>query len=147
MYHLVYSSRAVHPFSKEELINLLTTSRIANKKTGITGMLIYMQGKFIQVLEGDQQKVEAIYKKIQDDPRHKQISKVLVGNSPERIFNDWSMGFKDLSDLDFISLSGFKDIDSFFIINPLTEETSMVLVFLKLFYDKNLADYPEMIQR
>ena len=110
-------------------------------------MLIYMQGKFIQVLEGDQQKVEAIYKKIQDDPRHKQISKVLVGNSPERIFNDWSMGFRNLSDLDFISLSGFKDIDSFFIINPLTEETSMVLVFLKLFYYKNLADYPEMIQR
>lgn len=113
MYHLIYSSHSSHPFTKEDLISLLTTSRIANKKTGITGILIYMQGKFIQVLEGDQQKVEAIYRKIQGDSRHKQIKKVMVGNSPERIFNDWSMGFKNLSELDFISLSGFKNIDSF----------------------------------
>jgi hypothetical protein len=146
MYHLIYSSHSSHPFTKEDLISLLTTSRIANKKTGITGILIYMQGKFIQVLEGDQQKVEAIYRKIQGDSRHKQIKKVMVGNSPERIFNDWSMGFKNLSELDFISLSGFKNIDSFFTFNLLNDQSSIVLVFLKLFYDKNLVDYPEMIQ-
>jgi hypothetical protein len=56
------------------------------------------------------------------------------------------MGFKNLSDLDFISLSGFKNIDSFFTLNFIERPKQHSAGFFEAFYDKNLVDYPEMIQ-
>ncbi len=144
MYHLVYTSHAAAPLSEEDLIQLLEECRAFNKEHGISGMLLYLQGKFIQVLEGNKLEVQALYANIQKDPRHRRVTKVIEGNSPHRIFKGWSMGFKKLTEEEFHNISGLQDIDTFFREQKLTEQSSLVLIFLKLFYEKNLVDYPEL---
>lgn len=55
------------------------------------------------------------------------------------------MGFKNLSQTEFTDLSGFQNIDDFFNHQKISEDSNLVLIFLQLFYDKNLVDYPELI--
>jgi Sensors of blue-light using FAD len=143
MYHLVYTSHAVKQFADEELLELLRQSRDRNKKLSISGILLYVQGKFMQVLEGKKEFVEEVYSSIQRDSRHIRVTLVLEGNSPKRIFKGWSMGFKRLSNDEFVKTSGFTDIDVFFDEHKMKETSSVLLVFLKLFYRKNMVDYPE----
>jgi Sensors of blue-light using FAD len=147
MYHLVYTSHAIKPFTDEELFNLLRQSRERNKEFSVSGILLYVQGKFMQVLEGKKSFVEEIYSSIQRDTRHNRVTLLLEGDSPKRIFKGWSMGFKKLSNEDFVNASGFTDIDVFFNENKMKESSSVLLVFLKLFYRKNMVDYPETIPK
>ena len=97
MIYLVYASSAVRLFTPEELTDLLAVSRVNNARAGITGMLLYKGGNFLQVLEGDEQPVEALHAKILRDPRHKGVITLLRGPLEERAFPGWSMGFRDLA--------------------------------------------------
>lgn len=146
MYHLVYTSYAISPFDEASLVGLLNQARNHNKKEEITGMLLYVNGKFIQVLEGDQKKVKQLYHRIESDERHKRVTLLLEGESANRIFDKWSMGFKNLSDTDFKNLSGFQDTEAFFIQQKLSEDSNLVMVFLQLFYKKNFVDFPELVE-
>lgn len=144
MYHLLYTSHATKEFSEHDLLQLLTQSRSLNKQNNITGMLLYLNGKFMQVLEGDQLTVEDIYSKIRKDPRHSRIITVIQGNSPGRIFSGWTMGFKKISINDAQKLSGYHNIDNFFKKQLVKEDGNLLLVFLGLFYKKNIVDYAEL---
>ena len=143
MYHLVYTSHAVKPFSEDDLLQLLKQCRTFNKSKSITGMLLYIQGKFIQVLEGEKIDIQRLYASIYTDPRHKRVSLIIEGNSPDRIFKDWSMGFKQLT-YNYAHELGFQDIDNFFSKQEERKDTSLLMVFLKLFYDKNIVDFAEV---
>ncbi|MFM8912469.1 MAG: BLUF domain-containing protein [Flammeovirgaceae bacterium] len=143
MYHLIYTSYAIDPFDETRLIELLKVARENNRLLNITGMLLYVNGKFMQVLEGNRQTVKDLYTHITNDPRHKRVTTLLEGDSATRMFDRWSMGFKKLSDDDFKNLSGFEDADEFFLKQHLTEDSSLVMVFLQLFYKKNFVDFPE----
>ena len=143
MYHLVYTSHATRPFSEEELIALLTECREFNRAHGITGMLLYIQGKFIQVLEGSQHEVTALFDRIAGDRRHQRVAVVLEGDSEHRHFKDWSMGFRRLTPDEARQLGGFEDIDHFFARKRVTEKSNLLMVFLKLFYNKNMVEFAE----
>ena len=144
MYYLIYTSHASKPYNQDELQELLIECRINNKPKKVTGMLVYLQGKFIQVLEGEQQQVTEIYESIILDPRHKKVTKVMEGVSQERIFKDWSMGFKKLSDSEFEELSGYKDPEEFLQGTQVNDDSPTALIFLSLFFKKNYVDFPEM---
>ena len=100
MFQLVYVSSGVKPFSSDELLQLLVTSRQNNEKLGISGMLLYKGGDFMQALEGDEAAVRSMSARIATDPRHGEITTVLQGPCEAREFPDWSMGFQDLSTVD-----------------------------------------------
>jgi hypothetical protein len=144
MYHLVYTSHATKEFAEHDLIELLKECRISNKENGITGMLLHLQGKFIQVLEGEKIVVDRIYAKIKVDARHTKVMTVIQGNSPDRIFKGWTMGFKRLTFEDAEQLTGFRDIDLFFEKQELKNDSSILLLFLEMFYKKNAVDYAEL---
>lgn len=147
MYHLIYTSYATQSLAEHELVDLLNESRASNKRLGVTGMLIYLQNKFIQVLEGDPVIVTQLYNVIAADPRHHKVTLILEGNTRSRIFKDWSMGFKRVSAEQFEELTGYRDLDKFFFEKQVTDDSPAVLVFLRLFYKRNYVDYPEeMIQ-
>ena len=143
MYHLIYISYANYPMSEAELEAILQSARKKNREMGITGMLLYLNEKFIQVLEGEQDQIEKLMNIIELDPRHKKISVLLKGNTNERIFKNWSMGFKRLGPHDFKTLSGYEDMDYFFHKVNVHNDSSPLLIFLKLFYSKNINDHPE----
>lgn len=142
MFYLLYISYATEPFSEEELRELLVQSRKKNKEHSITGMLVYIEGKFIQVLEGEKKKVEQLYEVIRQDPRHEKVSTLMEGIISKRNFEDWSMGFKVLNQREFTNLSGFTRIKDFFNGQFPKDAPHPALIFLKLFYDKNMQGFP-----
>jgi hypothetical protein len=97
---LVYLSAAVFPFQPEDLLELLGKSQGNNQRLGITGMLLFKQGNFLQVLEGERETVLARYKRIVRDPRHRKITTVSQEKIVQRDFPGCSMGFRDLGSLD-----------------------------------------------
>jgi hypothetical protein len=143
MFHLVYISLASRHLNESDLQDILSISRSNNKKLHITGMLLYLNDKFIQVLEGKYNVVKALYEKIKEDTRHHKISIVLEGKTAHRIFKNWSMGFKKLDDYQFEQLSGYRDLEDYFIRQDITDESPTAMIFLTLFYKRNLIDYPE----
>ncbi len=107
MYRLVYVSAATVAFSKADLLDLLTKAREKNQKAGITGMLLYHDGDFLQLIEGERSAVQALFEVIKADPRHSGTIVVDEEEAHERVFADWSMGFRDLSDPAVQATPGF----------------------------------------
>ena len=96
LWQLIYASNTTSPLTDDEIDRLLVQSRTDNDRTGITGMLIYHQGSFLQVLEGPKDVVEGLFGKISGDSRHKEIKVLFRGEVEEREFAEWSMGFVDV---------------------------------------------------
>jgi uncharacterized protein YaaQ len=116
MFHLVYFSSATKEFTKPELQKLLDEARKKNTKLGVTGMLLYKDGNFMQVLEGEEKVVTKLISTIEADSRHKGVIVPVRGTSEQRLFPDWSMGFRDLADSNIAKTSGYSD----FMNTPLT---------------------------
>ena len=70
-------------------------------------MLLYKDGHFMQVLEGDEQNVLRVFADIRKDQRHKNVDTLRTEHIQHRNFPDWSMGFVNVDDLDTSSLPGF----------------------------------------
>jgi len=73
---IIYLSSAVKLMSNDELQALLNHSRPANEAKDISGMLIYDDGNFIQVLEGEEQRLDELLKIIHKDTRHKGVIEI-----------------------------------------------------------------------
>jgi hypothetical protein len=71
MYYIIYSSYATAQFTDEQLKDLLIEARDKNDKNGVTGMLYYFNGQFVQLIEGAESTVRQLAKAIAIDPRHK----------------------------------------------------------------------------
>ncbi|TDN40134.1 BLUF domain-containing protein [Hymenobacter sp. UV11] len=99
-YQVLYHSVAAQPFDEAQLQALLERSRNFNGRHSITGILLYSDGRFVQLLEGDEQQVRQLYARIQQDPRHTQVVTVSEGPGPARRFADWSMGFGRVAGLE-----------------------------------------------
>jgi hypothetical protein len=100
MIHLIYVSSARSELGAEELARVLESSVRHNTSQHVTGFLLYLNGSFIQVLEGEKTVVDETYSRIQQDPRHTGL--ILIDRSPitARSFSRWSMGFKPLKATD-----------------------------------------------
>lgn len=90
---ICYISDSCSNESIEELNALYTKAKINNAKHNITGVLIYKNKNFLQVLEGPLNTVDSTFKKISQDLRHKNIFKVINTNVDQRIFEDYNFGF------------------------------------------------------
>ncbi len=96
MLRLVYTSQAIHPFTPEDLFSLLNLAKERNRAADITGLLLYKDGEFLQVLEGDDEAVQSLYQGICRDPRHHHIRLLDLQPIARREFPHWSMGFRRL---------------------------------------------------
>ena len=94
---IIYSSAAVNEFSPQEIQDLLAQSREKNARLFISGMLLFVDGSFFQILEGETEAVEQLYNTICNDPRHANITVILHEPIAKRLFSEWSMGYADLS--------------------------------------------------
>jgi len=97
MKQIIYISRANREFSDPELEELLQIARIKNAARGVTGMLVYSKGSFLQVLEGPPSKVDEVYNKVEEDRRHRNVVLLKELSVREPCFPDWKMGFKRLT--------------------------------------------------
>jgi len=105
---LIYASAATKLFTPAELRELLRLARIKNQRLDITGMLLYHQGSFLQVLEGPVSAVNLLLTTIEQDRRHDKVMLLLRREIEARNFADWKMGFVDVA-AQSQSLPGFRD--------------------------------------
>ena len=96
---LMYASRAVPALDQEELVTILRQSKAHNPTTGVTGVLCFSGGIFLQVLEGGRSAVNRLYNRIVADPRHTEVELLLYEEIGERRFASWSMGQVNMSRL------------------------------------------------
>ena len=109
MYLLVYVSSAVKLFSNEDLVRLLELARANNHALDITGMLLYRDGNFMQLLEGPKEAVRSLVEKIKLDPRHHGFLALLQQEQPDREFREWEMGFQKLDAETAREIPGYSD--------------------------------------
>jgi hypothetical protein len=95
MRQLLYISDTERDFSQDALDDILAISRQKNRAADVTGVLLYLDGAFLQVLEGSDEAVGAIYASVVKDPRHRNVRTLLDRDAP-RAFGEWSMGFERL---------------------------------------------------
>lgn len=107
-YQIVYYSTATKEFSEQDLIELLSVAIKYNSAMGITGCLVYSNGKFIQLLEGDRRHVLELFEKIKRDPRHNNVTVTVEMTVNQKLFPDWGMAFKFL-EKDVLKQYGVKD--------------------------------------
>lgn len=97
LYQLVYVSRATQGFSADDLNALLKSARLENARRDVTGMLLYDDPLFIQLLEGPRAAVEAIFARILADTRHREIDVIHTCEGiGQRQFARWWMGCRIL---------------------------------------------------
>ena len=89
--HVLYTSSATGPMQEGDIADILGASRRNNAGAGVTGMLIYCDGNFIQALEGPPDAVETTMARIQRDSRHHQVIRLLEYAAPDRDFAQWAM--------------------------------------------------------
>jgi hypothetical protein len=107
MFSLTYVSSAIRPYSSEELRVLASACSNNNQRNQITGILLYRDGSFMQVLEGIETSVRDLHKVIAVDPRHQGLVTILQRNISDRHFRDWAMRMEMIPD------GGFHDCGSF----------------------------------
>ena len=95
---LLYCSRSVDR-SPEAIESILAQSRQHNPVSGITGILCYGDGIFLQCIEGGRMQVSDLFGSIQKDPRHKDVALLDFEEILERRFGGWSMGQVNISKL------------------------------------------------
>ena len=109
LYQIVYTSIATEPLGKTELMELLKGSVRRNLQAGITGALLYYDGTFMQVLEGEQDAVVALYSKIRHDPRHHHVMPLIHGWIARRDFPEAAMALRDLEWPELRTLPGDRE--------------------------------------
>jgi len=146
MYLLAYVSVATTPFSENDLVALLKKSREYNAARGITGLLLYNESNWLQLLEGPKEAVLSLLDKIRSDSRHHGLIVVLQEEHDGREFADWAMGFQKLDSTKPFRAPGYTSFHDL----PLTSEQFLLnpaksLQFLAHF--KNLVhdgDYSQV---
>lgn len=132
---IVYISRATFATStaadgvEPTVSRILSTSRVNNRKNGLVGMLYYGDGCFFQCLEGETSKVQALYKTLLKDPRHKDL-KILASEPIKRLsFPDWSMKYVpvDMHMRKLLEEHGFTEFDPYRFDHHLVERVMQLL--------------------
>lgn len=97
LHALVYVSNAVRQLTDVEIAALLAKARPRNQALGVTGMLLYADGNFMQYLEGPAEALATIYASIKASPLHQGVIELLREKIQAREFADWSMGYRKVT--------------------------------------------------
>jgi hypothetical protein len=131
MKHIIYISTATRHLSENDLLELLKVSRQNNAERGLTGILLYAEGSFIQVLEGDDQPLYEVFHAIKHDYRHKNIIAMPEREILKRNFPEWTMGFKSVNANEMKKFEGFVDPKNRTFLQPF--DADAVIVMLQTF--------------
>jgi predicted sulfurtransferase len=102
MFQLFYASSISPDFDIDrDIEKILHKAQAYNSTKGITGILLFKSGIFLQLLEGEENEVKALYAKIYNDKRHKNLTLIFETHGNERIFEHWTMAYRKITDIDF----------------------------------------------
>jgi hypothetical protein len=131
-YAISYVSTASNYVTEAEIDTLLKDCVTSNKENNIAGILLYSDGNFLQVLEGEKEKVTQLYENIQADDRHHGVLKILGREISEVLYEGYDSNFileqpQNFDDDMDVYLDPLKDLDKSS--QKLIEK--MIILFLK----------------
>ena len=136
MLSLIYVSTSVKLLNDEELLDILKVSRENNSSRDVTGLLLYKGGNFMQVLEGPDEVVEAVYETIKTDPRHKDVFVLSREQISNRQFPAWEMAFQNLDNPEVKNEPGYSQfLQDEFIADVYRENPLRAYIMLLTFRD------------
>jgi hypothetical protein len=97
LHALVYVSTATNLLTLEQIEQLLQRAKVRNLELGITGVLLYDSGNFMQYLEGPLDGLIPVYQRIQHCSLHYGLVELLRWEIAQREFPQWSMGFRSVT--------------------------------------------------
>lgn len=134
---LTYASRAAEWLTRNDLRAIAASAQRRNRALGLTGLLLYVEGDFLQILEGPGAAVERLYEMIEGDPRNTWVTRLATERVLRRAFADWSMGCFEV---------GLRQIegDAFFMLDVRAPHVRPraagdFSIFLDQFYTRNRA--------
>ncbi|MEL7480581.1 MAG: BLUF domain-containing protein [Pseudomonadota bacterium] len=145
MHRLIYTSSARTLLNDGTLRQILDAAHRNNERDGISGLLIYHEGCFLQLIEGERQAVETCFRRIKQDPRH--TGCIVLSEEPvsSRMFGDWRMTFQTHRDLtglqkkQFVDLRAVADSLSNGDLRQHPKTQAILLAFLSTFRDLDVA--------
>jgi len=106
--YMSYQSRIM---SKKSIEDFLFQVREKNKSLTITGILLLIQGKFVQYIEGPAEEIDKVYTSISKDSRHTDMILLDSGDLKERQFENWSMAYKEVTDKQIKDIIGREELN------------------------------------
>ncbi len=134
---LVYVSNRKPTCTQEEIEKILSSCKKNNPSLSITGVLLYSDTKFIQLVEGDAKVIMALYDKIKTDSRHTNPMMISYNPIKEKSFPSWHMGTKNIPKNSVEFKTDITDDDKLAFTNILSgkeENGQRVLNLLKKFF-------------
>jgi hypothetical protein len=92
-YQIFYSSQATADMSVADLEQILVDARAGNAARNVTGVLVFVDGVFLQILEGERDTVLGLMSSIAADPRHRTVKVFHEAEAGERTFGNWRMAY------------------------------------------------------
>lgn len=117
MYKIIYFSSAIKLLDEDQINLLLVKAHHYNFENGITGVLLYLEGDFLQVLEGKKADVVVLFDKIKKDSRHRLIITIFEQKISKRQFPEWTMGFHSSTYEKLRSIRGLEQLEKRDLIN------------------------------
>ncbi len=132
---LTYASRAVDWLTRDDLRAIAESAQRHNRARGLTGLLLYVEGDFLQVIEGPGAAVETLFETIAADARNQWVTRLSTERILRRAFADWSMGCFEIG---LTEIEG----DAFFLLDADAPRvrprfSGDFTVFLEQFYTRN----------
>ena len=126
-----YMSAQAQTLRDKDIEDLLFNAREKNRRLAITGVLLLIQGKFIQYIEGYEEDIDSVYDSIKVDTRHNDLLLLDSGYIDRRQYKNWSMAYRKVQNSEIKNLLGYSELnlDDLFL-NPAEEKTHPVLKVL-----------------
>ncbi|MDP3702122.1 MAG: BLUF domain-containing protein [Hylemonella sp.] len=131
---LAYVSTAVHKLSNESLSNLIEKAASRNDSLGVTGLLLYSDGLFMQCLEGSKESLDMLMRSIRSDPRHFDLIVLWQDEISNREFPDWGMAARS-PDAGLRTMSNGQKIDEW-LKHSVDKKKSAVRLLLEDFWHR-----------
>lgn len=127
MHQIIYLSSSKKILSPEQINELLSKSREKNLKNNITGILLYFDRDFLQVIEGEKKAIQDLFEIIKKDERHTEIITVFNKKINEKHFPEWNMGFASTDYEKLRTLTGFENFNQT-LLHGINDKTALILI-------------------
>lgn len=124
-----------------EIFKIVETAQKYNKPHDITGLLLFIEGAFIQLLEGEESVIKDLYRKISQDERHEQAKSLMQGPIKKRDFESWNMGLKIFTKQDIDDLKMINQNQDFNLLKDLTTKQDLAIELMRYFYKNGGVDF------
>ncbi|OON69611.1 BLUF domain-containing protein [Hymenobacter sp. CRA2] len=140
MHRIIYVSTATEPFITDKLRQLLHQSRLKNARYHVTGVLLYHEGRIMQVLEGAEAPVRYLYELIAQDPRHAGVIKIADEPVAARSFAQWHMSYWEQEPDELAYAAGYIPLQEWLLPEGrFSEADQLLLEALRAFVTPQLA--------